>query len=332
MLPAFIRDNILDQLILPKVRKAVDEWDTRKQSVSLYKIVWPWFSVLGERMDEILEGAKRRIRSVLRHWVVKDGIPKELSRWKKDIYSSSEWDKLVLQYIVPKLGVCLRDDFTINPANQNMTPFSEWVMPWNELIRGSMMAHLLDVEFFPKWLDTLYLWLVHPGYKPDEVANWFLWWKSQFPDQVRDHPSTQHAFKQALDLMNQAVELGSMAPQRLRKPVFQPLPPKKSSSSSTSKSKSKSKPSSSAPRQASDQTDITFRSLAEEYAAQNDLIFLPLGKSDPKTGKPLFKVSQGVDGRKGVTVYVGESAVFAQAEDGAFRAISLDDMVKRALS
>jgi len=328
ILPAFIRDNILDQLVLPKVRKAVEEWDTRKQSVSLYKIVWPWFSVLGERMDEILEASMRRIRSVLRHWVVKDGIPKELSRWKKDIYSSSEWDKLVIQYIIPKLGVCLREDFKINPANQDMTPF-EWVMPWSELIRGSMMAHLLDVEFFPKWLDTLYLWLVHPGYKPDEVANWFLWWKSQFPEQVRDHDSTQHAFKQALDLMNQAVELGSEAPQRLRKPVFQPLPPRKSSS--TTKSKTKSKASTPVPRQQPEQADITFRSLAEDFAAQNDLIFLPLGKSDSKTGKPLFKVSKGVDGRKGVTVYVGESAVFAQAEDGEFRAISLDSMVKRAL-
>jgi tuftelin-interacting protein 11 len=331
ILPAFIRDNILDQLVLPKVRKAVDEWDSRKQSVSLYKIVWPWFPVLGDRMDEVLEGAKRRIRSVLRHWVVKDGVPKELSRWKKDIYSSSEWDKLVLQYIIPKLGVCLREDFAINPANQNMVPFSQWVMPWHELLRGSMMAHLLEVEFFPKWLDTLYIWLVHPGYKPDEVANWFLWWKEQFPAPVRESDATQHAFKQALDLMNQAVELGSLAPQKLRKPVFQPLPPKKLKSSSSTKSKSKA--STPVPRQPPPElTDITFRSLAEDFAAQNDLIFLPLGRSDTKTGKQLFKVSKGVDGRKGVTVYVGESAVFALGEDGTYRAISLEDMVKRALA
>ena len=76
--------------------------------------------------------------------------------------------------------------------------------------------------------------------------------------------------------------------------------------------------------------DITFRSLAEEFAAQNDLVFLPLGRSDTKTGKPLFRVSKSVDGRRGVTVYVGESAVFVQGEDGNFRATSLDEMVKRA--
>lgn len=357
ILPPFIRDNILDQLILPKVRKAVDEWDARRSSVSLYKIVWPWFAVLGERMDEVLEGAKRRIRSMLRHWVVKDGVPPELGRWKKDIYSSSEWDKLVLQYVLPKLGVCLREDFSVNPAKQNMVPFAEWVMPWHELVRGSIFTHLLDVEFFPKWLETLYIWLVHPGYKPDEVANWyvhmsafdaalplpyfllcrqltmirFLWWKEQFPPPVREMEPVQHGFNQALDLMNQAVELGSTAPQHLRKPVFQALSPKKSKPSARGSKSSRSTLVPAARQAPQPETaEITFRSLAEDFAAQHDLIFLPLGRSDAKTGKPLFKVSKGVDGRKGVTVYVGESAVFVQGEEGEYRATSLDDMVKRA--
>lgn len=351
ILSPFIRDNILDQLILPKVRKVVDEWDSRRSSVSLYKIVWPWFAVLGDRMDEMLEGAKRRIRSMLRHWVVKDGVPAELPRWKKDIYSSSEWDKLVLQYVLPKLGVCLREDFSVNPAKQNMTPFTDWVMPWHDLIRNSMFTHLLDVEFFPKWLDTLYIWLVHPGYKPDEVANWyvpispflwssvyqltmprFLWWKEQFPPAVRELEAVQHGFNQALDLMNQAVEFGSTAPQNLRKPVFQPLPPKKSSSSKSRSKSSRSTPIPSAAPTQPEVAEITFRSLAEDYAAQHDLIFMPLGRSDAKTGKPLFKVSKGVDGRKGVTVYVGESAVFVQGDGGEFRATTLDDMVKRAIA
>jgi tuftelin-interacting protein 11 len=72
--------------------------------------------------------------------------------------------------------------------------------------------------------------------------------------------------------------------------------------------------------------------LAEDIATQNDLLFLPIGKSHQQTGKPLFRVSKTVDGKGGVTVYVGQDAVFAQMDDGAFRAVSLDDMVKRASS
>ncbi|WVQ93333.1 hypothetical protein IAU59_000401 [Kwoniella sp. CBS 9459] len=333
ILPPFIRDNVLDQLILPKVKAAIEMWDPRKaklsktSSRSLASIVFPWLPLLGERSEEILEGAKRRIRSVLRNWVVKDGVPEELSRWKKDVYTSSEWDKLIIQFVLPKLGVCLRDDFAINPRKQDMVPLQDWVMPWHNLLRSSMFSHLLEVEFFPKWLDILYIWLVQPAYKPDEVANWFVWWKGRFPEAVLEMRGINHGFNSGLELMNEAMRLGSEAPSRLSKPVFEPLPPSKSVKSS--QSTSARKPIANV-RAAEDAPDITFRSIAEDYAAQRDLIFLPIGKSHQQTGKPLFKVSKGVDGRGGVTVYVGEAAVFAQVEDGSFRAVSLEDMVKRA--
>lgn len=89
ILPPFIRDHVFDQLILPKVKKAVDEWDGRPsrtgKSRSLAGIVFPWLPLLGERVEEVLEGAKRRIRSVMRSWAVKDGVPEELVRWRTDV-------------------------------------------------------------------------------------------------------------------------------------------------------------------------------------------------------------------------------------------------------
>ncbi|OCF31369.1 tuftelin-interacting protein 11 [Kwoniella heveanensis BCC8398] len=332
ILPPFIRDNVLDQLILPKVKAAIEMWDPRKarlskSSRSLASIVFPWLPLLGDRSEEILDGAKRRIRSVLRNWVVKDGVPEELGRWRNDVYSSSEWDKLIIQFVLPKLGVCLRDDFAINPRKQDMVPLQDWIMPWHALLRSSMFSHLLEVEFFPKWLDILYIWLVQPAYKPDEVANWFVWWKGRFPDAVLEMRGIDHGFNSGLELMNEAMRLGTEAPSKLQKPVFEPLPPSKTSKSSKTSSARKPNPTVCA---AEDAPDITFRSIAEDYAAQRDLIFLPIGKSHDQTGKPLFKVSKGVDGRGGVTVYIGEAAVFAQGQDGSFRAVSLEDMVKRA--
>jgi tuftelin-interacting protein 11 len=41
-LPPFIRDNLLDQLILPKVQKAVTDWNSENIKVSLQAIVFPW--------------------------------------------------------------------------------------------------------------------------------------------------------------------------------------------------------------------------------------------------------------------------------------------------
>ena len=135
--------------------------------------------------------------------------------------------------------------------------------------------------------------------------------------------STQAALNQALTLMDQATRLGSLA-HTMPKPTYIPPPPKTKSFSA-----SKSKPYAPSAKPAPLESDITFRNIAEDYAAQRDLVFLPLGRSHEVTGKPLFRVSKA--GKGGVVVYVGGEAVFAQTEDG-WRAVSLDDMVKRASS
>ena len=122
--------------------------------------------------------------------------------------------------------------------------------------------------------------------------------------------------------MQTAMQLGVDAPSKLRRPDMSPMP--------AASDKSKTKPSAVKKPVKAPAVDITFKAVAEDYAAQRDLIFLPLGRSHPTTGKPLFKVCKGIDGRRGVTVYVGEDAVFALLEDGEYRAVSLEDMVKRA--
>lgn len=129
-----------------------------------------------------------------------------------------------------------------------------------------------------------------------------------------------HGFNKGLELMDEAIRLGPDAPGKLRRPVFEPLAPGKHTPRPTLKGNTN----------AETPVDITFRSLAEDFATQNDLIFLPVGRSHDRTGKPLCKVCKGIDGRGGVMVYVEENAVFAQVEDGSFRAVSLEDMVKRA--
>ena len=83
LLPAFIRDNILDQLILPKVKSAMAEWSPRSSTHSLHGLVFPWLQYAGLRMDEILEEAKRRLKSWLKSWKAKDGIPTGFGIWKE---------------------------------------------------------------------------------------------------------------------------------------------------------------------------------------------------------------------------------------------------------
>lgn len=75
--------------------------------------------------------------------------------------------------MVPKLSAALRDTFTVNPRAQDMAPLNavfEWAEPG--ALRPSVIARVLEAEFFQKWLNVLHVWLVAPKAKFDEIAEW----------------------------------------------------------------------------------------------------------------------------------------------------------------
>lgn len=109
------------------------------------------------------------------------------------IFDSGDWDSMLLKYVVPKLGATLRDDFRVNPRNQNMEPLQH-VLSWASIIRPSIFSQLLETEFFPKWLDVLHVWLIQPQVSFEEVAQWYSFWKSSFPDSVQNIPAVAHGF------------------------------------------------------------------------------------------------------------------------------------------
>ena len=83
LIPPFIQDNILDQLILPKVQRAMSDWKPRRSaSGSLHSIVFAWLPVVGLRVEELLDDAKRRVKSLFRSIEVNKGVPPELLLWK----------------------------------------------------------------------------------------------------------------------------------------------------------------------------------------------------------------------------------------------------------
>jgi tuftelin-interacting protein 11 len=74
ILPQFIRDNLLDQLVLPKLLKAIAEWSPKESTISLEALFFPWFPHLGLRLEDVVGDAKRKVGSSLRAWVVGEPI------------------------------------------------------------------------------------------------------------------------------------------------------------------------------------------------------------------------------------------------------------------
>jgi tuftelin-interacting protein 11 len=225
---------------------------------------------------------------------------------------------MLLKYVVPKLGTALRDDFRINPRNQNMETL-EQVLRWANIIRPSIFSQLIETEFFPKWLDVLHLWLIQPKVSFEEVAQWYSFWKSSFPEEVQNMSGVANGFTRGLQLMNKAIELGPDAPTRLPRPDHKREQPKTPIVEKNGTQKARSALT----------QEITFRSIVEEFAASHNLLFVPTGRAHEKARMPLFRVSQTADGKGGLLVFILDDAVWA-VEGDEYRAISLEDMVLKA--
>lgn len=240
------------------------------------------------------------------------------------VFDAADWESILLKYVVPKLGATLRNDFRINPRNQNMEPLQH-VLKWADLIRPSIFSQILETEFFPKWLDVLHVWLIQPKVSFEEVAQWYSFWKTALPEKVQDMPGVSRGFTRGLQLMNTAIELGPEAPTRLPRPEFRAEQAPGSPRNGTTPKAN--------PRPSARTHEITFRSIVEEFAAAHNLLFIPTGRAHELSRMPLFKVSPSADGKGGLLVYILDDAVWApvDAQGDDYRAISLDDMVARAV-
>lgn len=96
--------------------------------------------------------------------------------------------------------------------------------------------------------------------------------------------------------------------------------------SSTTSSSHKSRKPKAAPQPVE---EVSFRSVVEEMAAASNLVFLATGKADER-GHALFRVSQKVDGKSGVTVYLEDDVVYL-LEGGEWRPVSVEEMVYKAI-
>ncbi|KAI8146844.1 GC-rich sequence DNA-binding factor-like protein-domain-containing protein [Fennellomyces sp. T-0311] len=204
LLPRFIFENIVNQLVLPKITRAVGDWDPRNDPEMVHVWIHPWLPVLEAwRLGDLFTTIRHKLAVVLRVWHPSDESALHIITPWKDVWTAQQMETFLVKSILPKLTRVLRDEFMVNPRDQQLDPLI-WCMAWKDLVPEPVLSQLIENEFFRKWLDVLYKWLTlsRDRVNYDEVREWYMWWRQVFESYgLDDNKTVSGCFRKGLDMM-----------------------------------------------------------------------------------------------------------------------------------
>ncbi|XP_017063015.2 septin-interacting protein 1 [Drosophila eugracilis] len=271
VLPSWVLDSVLEQLVLPRLVAGVQEWDPLTDTVPIDSWVLPWHPILGSKLEEaVYPQIRHKLGLALRAWSPQDRSARAMLTPWQQAFPEEEMQEFLQRHIVPKLQATL-SEFVINPLHQDLELWHQ-VWEWHELIEAMYMAQLLDRHFFPRWMQVLVVWL---NQSPDytEISRWYTGWKSMLSEAVLREPSVKEHLRRALEMMHRASDA-------LLQPTVAPTPPP---------------PVPPAPVMMMDlihtPVQLEFKELVAQQCADLGIIFAPLpGRRE--MGKQIYRVGK----------------------------------------
>ncbi|TPX55306.1 hypothetical protein PhCBS80983_g05426 [Powellomyces hirtus] len=330
LLPSWLYHNILEQLILPKLLRRVEQWNPSQDPIPIYTWIHPWLPHLADRMEGVFTTIRHKFHVGWRErkWVPSDPTALETLMPWREVFKSSDMDSLVIKAILPKLVETLQNDFNINPAAQDLAPLQN-VLAWSELVPTHLLVHLLETEFFPKWHNVLWTWLSSAEASLDEVAMWYQSWKTRvFSPELVKEPGMANQFRAGLDMMNRSIAMGGA-----RGPMpAMPLPIAQLSETAAAGGKVGSgarRPAAGVSLSAAD----TFKDYVERMASERDLLFAPANRVHPTSGRALFRLApaaKAASGSGGVVGYIEEGVLFVEDAQAGWKPVGVDEAMDLA--
>lgn len=353
LLPPFIHANVLDQLVIPKLKAAISDWNPRLESSGSgsrknrsaptpppHIWIFPWLPHINTQthLPSLLTDIKVKFTALLSSHPLTSGPIQGLPEWT-ELLGSSIIENLLIRHLLPRLALLLRTEFTVNPAEQDLSPLDA-LWRWQDGFRVSTLAQLLQAEMFPKWLNTLHMWLTSEGVVLGEVSAWYQFWQTVVPEAIRSSPLVRSEFDKGLDMINHAMDLGpgsTRAKKELPLPEAGPARPIKAAHEKSRKEKEQEQREREREREkekarvAKASEQVSFRDAIEDWCAENNLLLIPLRKADEKTGQPLFRITASASGVGGLVVYLRNDVVWGQDKKsrGKFEPLGLEKVLER---
>ncbi|KAJ4989529.1 g-patch domain-containing protein [Stagonosporopsis vannaccii] len=309
VLPPFVAKRVLEH-IARKLSTSVHEWNPRRSKRSPHTWIVEWLpylkpSDLDPKGAGLVADVKRKLRHALQSIDISRGPLSGMEQWSQ-VFGKAEIDRMLTNHLVPRLATHLRDNFDINPAEQDMAPL-EAVFAWKGLLSDQALGELLKAHFFPKFLDIVHQWLSSEGVVFHEVQEWIKWWRDTIGDDLNALPAVSSCWDEAYTLINHALDLGDAR--------LTDLPAPRAESARLSPDApdlSKSVTNKDPPRQAAQADEATFKDVVEEFCGEENLLMMPLREAHNVTGLPLFRITASATGRGGAVAYFKGDVLWVQ--------------------
>lgn len=224
LLPSHILDNILEKMIMVRIVKGVELWDPTTDRLPVHSWIAPWHNLLGEKMRaNVYPTIMNKLSAALVSWSPSDRSARLIIAPWCGIFSNDDFKSFLLKNIIPKLQLSL-SELIINPLQQDLDYFNQ-VWEWNEILSvvcgDNIMAQMLNKFFFPKWMQTLVVWL-NQNPNLEQVSGWYSGWKSRFSEEILQQNIVKEHFRRALELMHRSVNnVGSGI--QVQTPIIEPI-------------------------------------------------------------------------------------------------------------
>jgi tuftelin-interacting protein 11 len=331
LLPNFSKSSLLNQVVT-RLSSVVHDFSPRKAikkktTSHLPTLLIPWLEFFSTQhsnpsnLPSLISEITRKFRSLLANWDLSRGVIPGLDQWRKMI--GPEVDKALVTHLLPKLADTLsdfvRDSPTpspslkyqltlslkeINPAEQDLTKLEE-VLAWKDVIAQKWLAELIARKVMPQLVLILHTWITSGAADYTEIGEWFQYWKGLTSD-FNDYPAVAAQYESALGLINEALDLGTDAQDKL------PLPQANFDDSAPESPLPAAGPTKEPPSARKEVEETTFRDVVEAWCNDEDLLMMPLRKAHDTTGSPLFRITASAAGQGGVQVYLKGDVLYAQ--------------------
>ncbi|CBX94343.1 hypothetical protein IAQ61_009949 [Plenodomus lingam] len=309
VLPPFVAKRVLDQ-ITRKLSTSIHEWNPRKFKKSPHTWIVEWLPFLKSadldpKGSGLVAEIKRKIRHALHSMDLSRGPLPGMEQWRK-VFGKEEFDRLITSHLVPRLATHLRDNFEINPAEQDLAAL-ETVFAWKGLVSNQVVGELLHAQFFPKFLDIIHQWLSSEEVVFKEVEGWIAWWRDEIlRDEINSLPPVESGWNEAYTLINQALDLGDARTTDL------PVPRARGTAASPQTPQFSQSVNKEPPKPAPVVEEATFKDVVEEFCAEENLLLIPLREAHEVTGLPLFRITASATGRGGAVAYLKGDVLWVQ--------------------